>query len=101
VLTLAEFNVYIRPVVASKWYDLGVQLLPNHCYNLDNIKANNPGNVEQCCTQMYRLWLQLDLQASQEKLAIALQKTGFDALAERVMNNSNLKGMYTVQVHVF
>ena len=87
-------------MVASKWDDLGVQLLPNLCYKLNNIKANNPQNVERCCTEMYQLWLQSDLQASRERLAVALQRTGFDALAERVRNSSSLEGnneiMYTV-----
>ena len=81
---LAEFNRYIRLVVASKWHDLGVQLKLD-VNKLNTIKANHPGDVEQCCTEMYQLWTQSDLQASQEKLAIALQNIGFATLPGRVI----------------
>ena len=93
---LAEFNRCIRPAVASKWYDLGVQLELD-VNKLNTIKANHPGDVEQCCTDMYQFWLQSDLQASQEKLAIALQNIGFTTLLERVMNKASLEGSVTVQ----
>jgi len=93
-LTLAEFNTCIRSLVAIKWYDLGVQLLPNASHKLNVIKANNPADVEQCCMEMYQLWLRSDFQASREKLAVALKKTGFDLLCEKVLSNNSLKGKH-------
>ena len=87
VLELPEFNRSIRPQVARKWYDLGIQLSLN-VHKLNNIKANNPGDIEQCCTQMYQHWLNSDHQASREKLAVALQHIEYHTLAESVRNIS-------------
>jgi len=69
--------------VATKWYDLGVQLRLN-VDQLNIIKANNPGDTETCCSEMYQLWLRSDSQASLEKLAMALKDTGFDVIADSV-----------------
>jgi len=93
---LPEFNRLIRPMVASKWHDLGVQLKLD-VNKLNTIQANHPGNVEQCCTEMYQFWLQSDLQASQEKLTVALQNIGFTTFQaakfpERVINKDSLEG---------
>ena len=86
-LNLKEFIRYVRPQVAKKWYDLGINLSLNTC-ELDNIEANNSKDVERCCTEMYKCWLRSDCQASQEKLAVALQHTGFHTLAKKVQNNN-------------
>ena len=91
---LAEFNRCIRPTVASKWHDLGVQLKLD-VNRLNIIKANHLRDVEQCCTDMYQFWLRSDLQASQEKLTIALQNIGFPTLLERVKNKASLGGKYS------
>ena len=87
LLKLYEFNRYIRPQVARKWYDLGIELSLN-VDKLNNIEANNSRDIERCCTQMYQHWLNSDLLASREKLAVALQHIGYNTLAERVWNNS-------------
>ena len=92
VLELPEFNRSIRPQVARKWYDLGIQLSLN-VDELDIIEANNPRDIKRCCTQMYQHWLNSDLQASREKLAMALQHIGYHTLAERIWNNS-MEGVY-------
>ncbi|XP_065901549.1 uncharacterized protein [Dysidea avara] len=97
VLKLSEFNRYIRPQVARKWYDLGIKLSLN-VEKLNNIEANNPRDIERCCTQMYQHWLNSDLQASREKLAVALQHIGYSTLAERVWNNS-MEGMSSKPVN--
>jgi len=93
---LAEFNRSIRPKVASKWHDLGVQLKLD-VDKLNTIKANCLGNVEQCCTEMYQFWLQSDPKASWEKLAKALQSIGLTTLLEGVMKKDSLEGMVEPQ----
>lgn len=83
-LELHEFIRDIRTKVAPKWYDIGVHLGID-ADRLNIIKANNPGDVEQCCTEMYQQWLKLNPQANREKLATALKVTGFSVLAKSII----------------
>ena len=57
---------------------LGEVLLPHdhHIMGtkcLEIIKANNPGNVEECCRQMFIKWLDTDKDARWKQLITALQ----------------------------
>ena len=73
VPTLKEFNDHVRLKVALKWYDLGVELLSIE--RVDIIKHDNPQDVEACCTEMFKFWLQEDTMASWTKLVRALRST--------------------------
>lgn len=70
--------------MASRWRDLGLELKLDDS-KLDIIKTNNPQDAEQCCTEMYQRWLRSDLEASREKLTLALQNID---LPERVDGKS-------------
>ena len=85
--TLKELHRYVRPEVASQWYDLGVELL-NHdqAKRLEVIKCDNPGLSETCCTEMFKYWLQVDVDASWNKLLKALKHTGYNTLADKLKN---------------
>ena len=85
--TLKELHRYVRPEVASQWYDLGVELL-NHdqVKRLDVIKCDYPGLSETCCTEMFKYWLQVDVDASWDKLLKALKHTGYNTLADKLKN---------------
>ena len=81
--TLKDFNNMIRDQVATQWYALGVQLLPNH-HPLDIIKANKSTDVVACSTEMFNYWLQVDTTASWSKLIEALREINKHELAESI-----------------
>ena len=71
--------------MSPNWYDLGVQLLnTEQAKKLKTIEANNPGNVEKCCTELFDYWLQVDTNASWDKLITALQRIDYVVLAGRI-----------------
>ena len=82
--TLKEIIDYnIRDQVATDWRDLGVQLLPDLFHvQLDIIEENNPTNVQNCCTEMFKYWLKVDTAASWSKLIEALMHINQNHLAE-------------------
>jgi len=56
------------------WYDLGMELLgKEYVQKLDIIKTDNQGHTENCCTEMFKYWLQTDTKASWTKLVEALR----------------------------
>ncbi|XP_065917407.1 uncharacterized protein [Dysidea avara] len=82
---LDQLNDHVRPIVGTKWYDLGVVLLND--YNmLDIIKNNHPNDTETCCTAMFKVWLQRDDNSSWSKLVNALraQSVALNVLAGEV-----------------
>ena len=62
----------VRPQAAIKWYDLGVQLLDGPDI-LDVIRYNHSFQAEACCTEMFKIWLREDTDASWSKLVNALR----------------------------
>ena len=51
---------------------------------LNVIQADHPGDSEKCCTALFNYWLQVDTAASWDKLIIALNHIGQDALASTI-----------------
>ena len=77
----------------TKWKDLGLQLLGSrHAGKLDVIEANSPKNVEECCTKMFKNWLDVDPTATWNKLIAALKEIGLNTLSEKITMDL-LKGM--------
>ena len=57
---------------ASRWRNIGLELnITSEA--LDITEANNPKNVEECCREMLKVWLQEDTEASWEKLLHAVE----------------------------
>ena len=56
---MKELANNVIPRVCFKWRDLGLQLNIDY-WVLDEIQANCPGNVRECCTRMLAQWLSLD-----------------------------------------
>ena len=84
--------------MSPNWYDLGVQLLnTEQAKKLKAIQANNPGNVEKCCTELFDYWLQVDTNANWDKLITALQQIDYVVLADRI-RAMTLEGVYDVMV---
>ena len=70
--TLADLNNHVREKVAAKWWDLGTQLISDE--KLSIVECDEGKHVEACCSQMFRVWLQVDDSASWAKLVRALRE---------------------------
>ena len=71
-----DLSNHVVPLVAPEWKSLGEVLLPHHIVEtkcLEIIEANNPGNVKECCRQIFIKWLDTDKDASWKQLITALQ----------------------------
>ena len=67
------------------WFDLGLHLLNfEQARNLKTIKADYLGDSEKCCTAMFKYWLQVDTNASWDKLITALERMDQVAFATRI-----------------
>ena len=78
--------------VTPKWHDLGVQLLSSEqSKKLDIIKEDHPSDTSMCCTKLFKYWLDVDTDASWNKLIAALEQIEQNALAENIRRNI-LKG---------
>ena len=66
---------------------------------LEIIETQNPGNVANCCRQMFIKWLETDKDASWKQLITELQRPGvkLNALAEQI-NKKLQKGKTTLHV---
>ena len=53
----------VIPQVCPMWDDIGRQLKLNIAI-LNEIRANCHGDVRQCCTRMFEVWLKQDTEAS-------------------------------------
>ena len=71
--------------VAPYWHNLGIQLLQEkHVHHLDIIQQNHLTNMERCCTEMFKYWLNVDTEASWSKLINALEQIEQISLAEKI-----------------
>lgn len=69
----------------EKWRDLGIELMGEEgVTKLDEIKANNNGNVTKCCSEMFSLWRQLQPKANWNQLIRALKEVELITLADEI-----------------
>ena len=67
--------------VITKWYDIGLQLLDSDNGVLDVIKKDYPNDNENCCTEMFKKWLQRRPDANWRQLAEALTSVNLNTAA--------------------
>ena len=92
--TVRLLNMHVRDKVAPKWFELGMQLLSSkQSEKLNIIRQDHPADTNTCCTEMFRHWLDVDTEASWNKLIAALEQIGYNALAEIIRINV-LKGSF-------
>ena len=61
------------PLVSTKWYDIGLQLLdPKYENELNAIEADARHDAATCCRKMFSKWLNTDGLANWDKLMKAL-----------------------------
>ena len=82
--TITSLSKY-RVKIALHWRELGIRLLQEKDINkLNIIKENHPSNIERCCDEMIKHWLDVDTEASWDKLIRALKQIEQNALAAEI-----------------
>ena len=100
--TIKLLNIHVRDKVAPKWFDLGVQLLSaEQSEELDTIRQDYPADTNMCCTEMFKHWLNVDTEASWNKLIAALEQIDYNALAEKIRRNVFKGFNVTATVHTY
>ena len=66
------------------WKDLGRELMPDAEASLGTIAVNAHGNVINCCSSLFKLWLERQPDGSWGQLIEALKDAGLDALAAQI-----------------
>ena len=82
---------YVRGLLCSAceenpqaWKDLGRELMPDAEAALGTIAANAHGNVINCCSSLFKQWLDRQPEASWEQLIKALKDIGLDNMAIQI-----------------
>ena len=68
--------------LAMRWYELGVELLPNN--SMEIIEANHHNDVNVCCREMFRTWLNMKPDASWSQLVAALNEIELGSAAHAI-----------------
>ena len=57
--SMKDLNKHVIPLVATKWYDLGLELLETkHERELEIIETNHSNDAAKCCRKMFSKWLE-------------------------------------------
>ena len=85
-----------RDDIAPFWRDLGKELLQEeYAYDaLMTIERDHPTDVRKCCEEMFRCWLELDVEASWNKLIRSLHRIDFDCFITQRIGRENLNGKF-------
>ena len=88
----------LQPVtsgVATRWYDIGVQLLDTDSGVLDVIRGNYPKDISTCCREMFKEWLERQPDASWNQLIQVLIDIDMKTMADKVRTTVH-QGVHTV-----
>ena len=97
---MKDLNRYVRADIATKWHDVGVELLDVEDEPaLHAIKVNYSGDVNQCTAEMLQLWLNRKPDASWNQLIKAFRAPNIklEALASKIEGMLS-KGTY-IRIH--
>jgi len=72
--------------VATRWYELGVELLDSNTAVLDVIKTSHQRDDDRC-SEMFKTWLEMKPDTSWSLLVEALFKIGMNTGAENVKHH--------------
>ena len=85
---LQYLNKHVREQVGAKsahtWKDLGMELLGVGSNDALEVIKNSNSDVTDCCSAMFKLWLDRDPKASWEKLLQALKEIQLNFLATQI-----------------
>ena len=85
-LNLKDLNKVMRHEargVATRWFDLGVELLDGDTAVLDVIETNYQSDDDRC-SRMFKKWLEMKLDTNWSQLVTALNNIGLNAAADNV-----------------
>ena len=68
---LKDLYKHVTPCYAAYWEDIGVYL-DIELGRLKIIKADHPGDTSACCKDLWKKWLEVDTDATWEKLFTAI-----------------------------
>ena len=77
-------NKHVKNDIASKWEELGVQLLDEEQRKMLKNIEKNESDVQSCCTKLFDHWLTVDVHASWNKLIEALKEIDENHLAVKI-----------------
>ena len=90
---------HVIPYMATKWYELGAELLDEkEEHTLSTIEINYSRDANKCCFEMFRRWLQTDVNATWSRIVEALESPGIN-LASLATDLRELIGKIAVFVH--
>ena len=70
--------------ITNEWYDIGLGLLDSNIVALDEIMAKYLSDVNKCCTEMFKKWLQHNPEANWDQLISVLSVVGLNTAAEYI-----------------
>ena len=70
-------------VIINNWYDIGLKLLNDYA-KLDVMEKDNPGKSEECCTEMFKIWLERNPDASWNQLITVLEGIELNTAAKNI-----------------
>ena len=57
--SMKDLNKHVIPLVATRWYDLGLELLETkHERELEIVETNYRNDAAMCCRKMFSKWLE-------------------------------------------
>ena len=89
---------YVKVNIAPKWYDIGVELFDVEDEPvLNRIKADHPGDSDQCTDEMLRLWLEKSSNANWNQLIQTFREPNIklEALASKIESLLSKGKIYT------
>ncbi|XP_065886204.1 uncharacterized protein [Dysidea avara] len=83
--TMKDLNKYIIPLVATKWYDLGLDLLDaKHEHLLDIIEGDYKYDTQCCCRKMFSEWLRTTDTPTWDQLIVAIRTINLNEAASKI-----------------
>ena len=87
--------------MTQKWEQLGIKLLKNNqVAQLNIIKLNNPSDNSKCCLDMFKFWLQTNIDASWKQLITELRSPGVDLPVVAEDLEKEIIGTYIIHAYV-
>ena len=85
---LKNLYKHVTPCYAAHWEDIGVYL-DMEIGHLKVIKRDNPGDTSGCCKDLWKKWLEVDTDATWEKLFTAIDSVIDSAVDLAISSTSN------------
>ena len=84
--SMKDLNRHVIPLVSTRWYDLGLELLETkHERELEIIETNYRNDVAMCCRKMFSKWLETQCDnASWDQLIQAVKNIELNNVASDI-----------------